>query len=589
MMRIDAGPRAERVVAAALWIGVAVCVATVAWGAWRGLDITDSGFYLLSARYPDEVLATVTSFHRYTAPVFAAVGYDVGWFRLAGLALLLVAALMLANGVRLHVAAQAGAPSVMSGVSPVIVLGVLLHYAWGLPTPGYNLLNAAAVALSAGLLLSALVAAPERQHEADLRFVAVGALVAVSLFCKVTTGLALIALYGLAPWILMSKVPPPRALTAMALGGIAWSALHFSLFESPALWWASWRRGLALTAVLGSGHSSGLISQYLHEGTGVAAVIARRFWLVAVLLGIAALMVVRGRLTPRLAAWAVAMVLTLGSIIVMWRGYFAGMHIGGDDRLRNVLPVYVAIAGVTVGAVVIARAGRDRRWWLVASWLMALPLAGAVGTAVPWQLNVMLYFGPALAAIGMLLSMLMPGQARVVVLAVTGLFAVSQIVTAGEAGPYRLNAPLSQQTEPTSIGMPLHDLSLDPATSRFFIAMRRTATECGFTPGDDILGFFWMPGVLFALGARAPGGTWFSAGYPGSRAVNERLLAQLPLDRVRRAFILHKVGSRDAMPELATYGRDFPAGYRRCGSAVWPLTGEEVILYRPVGVALFVR
>ncbi len=579
MTPIDAGSRAERIVAAALWIGVAVCVATVAWGAWRGLDITDSGFYLLSARYPDEVLATVTSFHRYTAPVFAAVGHDVGWFRLAGLALVLVSALVLADGVRRYCAARAEAPSVMAGVSPLIVLGVLLQYAWGLPTPGYNLLNAAAVALSAGLLLSALTAAPEQRRAADLRFAEVGALVAVSLFCKVTTGLALIALYGLAPWILATTVPARRALMVMALGGIAWSALHFSLFESPAFWWASWQRGLGFTAVLGSGHGSGLALKYLHEGGVVVLATARRFWLVLVPFGIAAWLVSRGRPAAPLAAVA----LVLGSIIVAWRGYFGGMHIGGDGNLRNVLPCYVAIAGVTIGAVIVARAGPNRRQWSVVVWLTALALAGAVGTAVPLQLNVMLYFGPALAAVGLLLSRLVHGQGRSVALAVTGLFATSQIVTAGEAGPYRLSAPMSQQAEHTDIGVPARDLMLDAATSRFFISMRRIAAECGFRAGDDVLGFFWMPGVLFALGARAPGGTWFSAGYPGSRAVNEKLLDSLPPQRMRRAFILHKVASPEAMPDLVAHGLDFPAGYRRCGGATWPLTGQDVVMYRPAG------
>ena len=579
MTLIAAAPRAERVVAAALWIGVAVCVATVAWGASRGLDITDSGLYLLSARYPDEVLATVTSFHRYTAPVFAAVGYDVGWFRLAGLALVLVSALVLADGVKRFCAAHAEAPSLMAGASPLIVLGVLLQYAWGLPTPGYNLLNAAAVALSAGLMLSALTAAPEQRRAADVRFAAVGALVAVSLFCKVTTGLALIVLYGLAPWILAATVPRRRALIAMILGGIAWSALHFSLFESSAFWWASWRRGLGFAAVLGSGHGTGLTLKYLHEGGVVALATAQRFWLVVVPIGIAAWSIRRGR--P--AASLVAITLALSSIIVMWRGYFGGMHIGGDGNLRNVLPVYVAISGVTFGAVAIAGTGYNRRQWRVVGWLMALAFAGAAGTAVPLQLNVMLYFGPALAAVGLLLSTLMPGQGRAVALAVTGLFATSQIVTAGEAGPYRLNAPMSQQIEHTTIGVPARDLMLDAATSRFFVSMRQVAADCGFRPGDDVLGFFWMPGVVFALGARAPGGTWFSAGYPGSRAVNEKLLASLPPERLHRAFILHKVASPEAMPDLAAHGIDFPAGYRRCGGATWPLTGQDVIMYRPAG------
>ncbi len=103
---------------------------------------------------------------------------------------------------------------------------------------------------------------------------------------------------------------------------------------------------------------------------------------------------------------------------------------------------------------------------------------------------------------------------------------------------------------------------------------------CGFAAGNDILAFFNMPGVVFALGGRSPGGPWYNGGYPGDRESNAFLLELAGRARVRAAYILENTTEAKVAELLAAFGARFPQDYRLCGSALWPQTGATVRLWK---------
>ena len=109
------------------------------------------------------------------------------------------------------------------------------------------------------------------------------------------------------------------------------------------------------------------------------------------------------------------------------------------------------------------------------------------------------------------------------------------------------------------------------------------AQEDGFKPGGDVLGFFDMPGVVFALGGRSPGNPWYNCGYKGSRAFAQKALSLVPPERLKRAFILETSGSAECMPDLAKFGINFPGDYILCGELVipYPWTKETVRFWKP--------
>ena len=82
----------ETISAAFLVIIYLGLIAFAIWTSNKGLNIRDEGFYLLQAQYPDEVIASPTSYYYYSALVFKLAGYNVVVFRIFGLLLMFASA-----------------------------------------------------------------------------------------------------------------------------------------------------------------------------------------------------------------------------------------------------------------------------------------------------------------------------------------------------------------------------------------------------------------------------------------------------------------------------------------------------------------
>jgi hypothetical protein len=149
--------------------------------------------------------------------------------------------------------------------------------------------------------------------------------------------------------------------------------------------------------------------------------------------------------------------------------------------------------------------------------------------------------------------------------------------------PYRLLAGLEQQTIDTPIGPDGGTLALDPVLHAFITGVRKAAQDSGFTPGDDVIGLYDMPGIVYALGGRSPGMPWWTMGYPGSRALMERGLSLADPGRVRRAFILQTAASTAWLQSLQPEGIHFPDDYELGGTFTIPYSWakEEVKWWRP--------
>jgi hypothetical protein len=114
----------------------------VVWGLWRGIDLTDEGYYLNSISLPFLYKATYTQFGFVLHPIYVLVGGDLILLRLAGLlSLTLAAAFFLSTFLRLPLI-RAPLPKT---ARLVLTVGgscaVLLEYSPWIPTPNYNLLN----------------------------------------------------------------------------------------------------------------------------------------------------------------------------------------------------------------------------------------------------------------------------------------------------------------------------------------------------------------------------------------------------------------------------------------------------------------
>lgn len=587
----------------------------------RGLDLTDEGFYLLTARHPEDVVMMTTSFHHVTSWLLWATGGSIAAIRIIGV--LGTAAAGAALG---HAAlAVSGAGRSWLFISTVTV-HALIAYVWLLLTPSYNTYNAWAVAGMTVCTLHGFVsirlansgASGGRTRWRAWMFGS-GLFLGFSLFIKFPTAAAMGALMtiAIAAWPGLSRRERVAAWFWIAAGAATTAVVMFVAVVSPRDWWREMAAGLDQVARLDAGHGPSAIGRYARElwshlGTGTRPVI----WLLWAL-GFASAAVLaaasgdRLRRAARVAIWLVLMAAAVRSTLEAIAWLFPPMLSG--YAMRDMFPFWIARVHLHWGLLLIAIAagagfgarsrgtdgpgpapaphsGANRKRVIVGLLLAGGTIAAAVGTANPIYLNLMLALGSwsalfVLAVRYASARLDWSGAGDVALLAVQTLAAV-QIVGGTVTASYGLPEGVLRQTVATSVGSPSTRLSLDPETHRLIVDLQRLTSACGFREGDDLLAFYHMPGLVYALGGRSPGLPWFTQGLRGSRAVNDMGLEAAGAGRLSRAFILQTPESDPWLRTLAPRGIEFPARYTRCGSVTRRLRGltSELTLWRPASL-----
>jgi len=590
------------------FIGVILAVFTVVflmWASNKGFDITDEGFYLLSSQFPSEVNIFVNTAHIYTSMLYRMTGGNVVALRLAGLCLtLLSAGVFLLGFQRLADRFKlAWGETILFKFELIslICLGAMLYYEWFLATPSYNSHNAFALTTCSGLIFFALAGLETLNRKCftvRLALFAAGLCIGISFFVKFSTGISLFTLFGLvlAVWPRQALKIRMRALGFVILGVSVWLLFHFVVIQSPATWWKGFRNGLEVNATYG--YNASALGRYLRECRRLAKIAIRDFWMlhVALVLGFTILTLFRKAWRDR--TWLPSILILSIFAIAVWQSYRRGFYLGGMGHYFLITRFYLSWLLLLITAVVAVLIYCQRlMYWLrhhdllpVLSFggiLFLLPLVGAVGTGNYIFVSTLWYmaswFGLLLILLTALALLLRNRLALGVGALIIGSFACVQIVSGCLYGPYRLNTGLLGQTQATGIGYPTTILKLDPETGEFFNRLRHMAEENGFKPGDDVLGFFDLPGVVFALGATSPANPWYNCGYKGSRNFAEKALSSVPPERLRRAFILETSGSAECMPDLAKFGIKFPGDYILCGELAipYPWTKETVRFWKP--------
>lgn len=575
----------------------------------RGFDVTDEGFYLLTAQYPSDVKACASISYEYLAVFFRTAGCSIVTLRVFAIVMTTASGVVLAAGVIRMLKSIGRSPSsVLQNTSAVsfVCLGALMYYAWGLRTPSYNFLNAFGLTMSAGLLLLALstgTATQPRLWMAAGCLLGTGACAGLTFFAKFSTGIVLVSLYTffLLVWPGDPETRSARKLKRIGLmwGGLALMVLaHFAAIQPFAEWWSVVSRGIRVTEALQAGHGLSAFARYLQELKALLQSPFHGFWPAFLLLpaGFAIAEIIRrrgwgGRIPP------IAVILSV-FLLAAFLSYLKGLHRGGCPFVCGTMTFYFIWLAILLCCLAfcawcrreeVMQADRQswRRMFLMAGMFVVLPFAGAVGTGNAITTGAIACMAPWFAALLLLLVLVSSVcHTRLIVvagMAVVAMFACVQIATAYLSFPYRLNGGVLHQTVSTEIGIPPATLKLDPETSGFFKALRNSAEANGFKAGDDLLAFHAKPGIVFAMGGRSPGLQWYSGGYRGSRAACEMGLSLAPPERLKEAFILQGLNSAAAMPDLKRFGIRFPEDYRLCGHFVLPVTKETVVLWRPRG------
>jgi hypothetical protein len=184
---------------------------------------------------------------------------------------------------------------------------------------------------------------------------------------------------------------------------------------------------------------------------------------------------------------------------------------------------------------------------------MAIPWAAGLGTGNYLPLSVSTFYGgrfAIIAAIGIYLAapkspiFVQAGLARVLCFPL-------RLIKVGIAKPYRIVAPIMEQTELVTINSRGAQLRLDPTTAKFVQALREVALReglCEREPMIDLSG--QAPGISYIMGALPPGFGWPPAGYPFGDSFASFVLRRVSRVVLDRSWLVVP-GNEIVFPETA--------------------------------------
>jgi hypothetical protein len=551
-------------------------------------------------------LAEVSSFGYYTGILYRLAGGEVFLFRILGLGLLLAAAALFSVAVVRTVNRQlniADSKAEFLGKVSFIMIGGLVYYAWTIVTPSYNLLILAAILTAVGALLFGLEGCASRPPESRTPlawFGLAGLAIGLGVLSKASSAvlLASMAILVVVVWPGPSRRQRLTASIALVAGGAAIGLFHALFFQAPQAYLDAIQRGIELKAILDPRYGTGMIGRVAAELTVLVEGVANYFGWWYLLWP--ALLFLAGRLLEgRRAKFPVIELICVTAVCVaLVATYRTGAHLGAAGRFSMsvtylswaTLTILVGVSAAWVSLPRIQEMDRQRSISLAVVVLLciAMPIVFAFGSNNHIVIGASTGVASLLAAIlvGLSLTVKATGGRWASVLGMAGLaiIATLTVATAG-VSPYRLHGSLGTQVVDTDVGTPPTRLRLDEPTHRFFVEMSRLASECGFSPGDEIIDLTGRsPGIVFALGGRSPGTAWYAGGYPGSARAIGYWLSLASRESRRGAWLLTAPGSKDGFapaPVLEPFGITFPDDFEHCGTATWPQVRKAIQLWRP--------
>lgn len=541
-----------------VWALVALAVALIPLAAWlnRGFDLTDEGSYLLGYQHPRDVFLTLTHFQPLVAALTGNQAWPVPFYRVAGLSLSVVSAAFFAIQVCRFTAPadRPQRPSRWVALAAFTALGSLLGYSTGPRSLSYNGLNGALTLVEAALGLMLLrrdavaPAASRRFGVAILLGLALGAQFVVKATSTATMcawllgGALLLDRDGRGRW--------PAEAAGVALGVAMFAAAFFGGVVPYATWWT----GISMHRAVSQSHS--LLALL---GSSIAPV-AGQLGVAGLPVAIAVALVVAGARFDARGRRSIAAVLRrTGAALVVVAALVVGVTPGGINRVvHGSTPFGMLMAlALTMWLVMRPRRGghaaahaavtpRARLFLL----LLVLPAAGALGTNNPLTVAVSLGLAPWFAILWLVAEDSSASPSRVwthVVVAAAALIAVAEVNANQIVTPYRIPGGLGVQEIAFSPRIPAgKGLRVDADTKQFVESARELLDRSGFQPGDPVLAFYDLPGLVYLVGGRSPILPWFFANSDSltCRALD---LAQAELGR-GRVFLFVRNG---LTPEVA--------------------------------------
>lgn len=591
--------RVDGAVAAAAAILAAVVVILLSMEFRHGFDITDESFSILDAAHPQDQTSAVRFHWLVTRPVLMLSLGDLWLNRVWGVAILALAGWLMGSSFdRTRPSSDRHSRRVAGGVGAA---SMLAFYAFDLRSPGYNW----SAVLGAALVVACLAAAASRER-AGRWLILGGAIASVTAASKISTGTALAGMgLGISPllggpgWRGWLRGAGGWSL-GVAAGGIA-SFLALRSWGDPV---AAFDRGMQVLEHI-------RLYDDLVDRTAQESLLFVELWFsgawpllaASALLGLVA-MVAAGSV-PGMAAGLVpwALPATLAALLLWKPTAWSAV----DVWARVSLVAFTALVStwLAVGGTSVRTSGMARRMHAVRALLLLVAVAAGFATAVGTG-NAMFWRSAGLAAgvwlvAAAALALGAGGGRRAEISSRVASVVAASLIAFGtfaamRAQPYRPLPGDAEVARRAEISPGRGSLLVDGRLATAIETLRDAASEAGFSAGQDVLALYDMPGVVLALGGRAPGASWILSGYRGCGPAAEVVLGSVAPDRLAAAWVMLRSPQRaetwtrpGANPNvsdvLGAVGLEFPDAYERVAEIPFPFYDQvaAVSLWRPRG------
>ena len=539
----------------------------------RGFDITDEAFYVFSARDPELVFFSISTFGYFLKPLFNLVNEQIAHFRQIGVLVLCVAAIAAWLPWRGQFDGQPSSVYRIEHYSTAVVIAAmpLFYYAHGIPTPSYNWL-----ALLSGLLLVGAFGFATRPGKANAIAGAVysGSSGVAALSAKPTSAAFYAVLY------LIALMVGSRSRSEFAYRFLWSAAATVVLLLLGFVLLVPYERAIELhrayyDILVRPGHVRDELKILVGIPRFVVSGDALPLLLAVATFGVA--LIYRMRPLLRSLRWLVwgGVALSIGAVVLMpW--YEPWKH-----RFGIVMLSFAALAL----AAVLASCRIDPRAAAVLGLVLLIPAGATAGSANYFAAQFAFFAGiPAIVVVEAMRRLRPNGVVLPSVASAVLLTFLASAIYIGVNAPYRVATPLAAQELPLEIGSRHGVLLVDAGTKDLFDGMRAQAVAAGFKVGSPIFDLTSrLPGVVLVLGGYPPAAPWlFSGTNPQSESILEFVVQNTPAHVRRDAWIVwgevYRAFPRDVMEKL---GFRLDVDYRCVVRQTHKALGGTICIYAP--------
>ncbi len=566
----------------------------------NGFDITDESYYILAASHPTNIFSTVTHEGYYTGLLYLISGYNLSYFRLFGILLLIFISIWFALELHKYILRKFNYNTniwdILLFIIPISIGSLSFYKSW-LITPSYNWLALISVILVFTSLLRVVSHRESNYHRfITFDYLLLSFSLSLAFMAKPTTALILTIISVLFVICEFKNINIKKALPSVIITTIIIVITHIVLLDGGFhSYYDRLIEGMERLSLLGGGHTLGsrytemidLIQKFFFEDFYFHKI--NSIYIYGTLLIITILFIIRNKINS-LNIYIVLMfvVLSVYSYLIFKNG------LGSNFRLMWIRSIELFFLNLILIVTSILFVDKKKEFFnqlvKITPLLFIIILGsfaykfGSNNQIIHAMSSSMIFIVTPIIILNFILDRVLNIK---IFTALSGLIVsifVYYALQYGYGHPYRLITDIKEQNQRVEL---LGGLEVDKTNKQYIKGLQKIASKHR-SKGEkisliDMTG--GSPGANVILEANFFGFQWLAGAYPGSDKFVERILQPYQdTDKLKKAWVLVAPQGRRKLDLniLNKIGLDFPKSYIKIGTVQTAHRDELQELWKPI-------